>query len=207
MCIPKKPIPILLFSFLLCSPLLGQKYENDHPEQTRTAFHWPEGIEMAISLTFDDARLSQIDKGIPILNSFGVKATFYVNPDGMLKRVDGWKEAVSNGHDIGNHSVKHPCSCNYYWSKENALEDYTLSRMSMDGKSFENILKLIEEARENGSWLILAGHEMDNSGSHTSLLSTIESLCRYASDPENGIWIDHVTNVGRYVRTQRDLLK
>ena len=60
---------------------------------------------MAISLTFDDARLSQPDLGIPLLDKYGVKATFYLSPDNMMQRVDGWKKAVRNGHDIGNHSL------------------------------------------------------------------------------------------------------
>ena len=274
-----KLISILLLCLFLSSPILAQGYEKSHPEKTRTAFQWPNGTEMAISLTFDDGRLSQIDKGLPILDNYGVKATFYVLPEMMLQRVDGWKEAISNGHDIGNHSLVHPCSGNFSWSRETALEDYTLTKMSieldsasriirdilgitpvsfgypcgqtyvgrgaqtrsyvplisamfesgrtwldegpndpvycdfaqltgmeLDGKSFESILKLIEAARRNGSWLILAGHEMDNGGAQTSLLSTIDSLCQYASDPENGIWIDHVANVGRYVRKQRDIL-
>jgi len=63
---------------------------------------------MAISLSYDDARLSQIDKGIPILDKYNVKGTFYVSIGSMNKRLDGWKKAVANGHDIGNHSLTHP---------------------------------------------------------------------------------------------------
>ena len=37
---------------------------------------WPEGKTAALSLTFDDARLSQVDQGLPLLDSYGVKATF-----------------------------------------------------------------------------------------------------------------------------------
>ena len=39
---------------------------------------WPEGKKTALSLTFDDARLSQVDQGLPLLDAYGVKATFYV---------------------------------------------------------------------------------------------------------------------------------
>lgn len=263
---------------LLSGSLLAQGYEDGQNRGSRKSFQWPQGKEMAISLTFDDARLSQIEKGIPILDSYGVKATFYISPGSMMQKVDGWKEAISNAHDIGNHSLLHPCTGNFFWSREKALEDYTLRKMSreldsasrfidkvlgvtptsfgypcgqtyvgrghqtrsyvplisamfetgrtwmdegpndpiycdlaqltgmeLDGKSFETILKLIKAARENGSWLILAGHEMDTGGTQTSLLSTIDSLCEYATNPENGIWIDHVANVGRYVREQRGI--
>ena len=41
--------------------------------QKRSDFQWPEGKKMALSLTFDDARLTQIDKGIPLLDKYNVK--------------------------------------------------------------------------------------------------------------------------------------
>ena len=43
-------------------------------------FPWPEGKRFALSLSFDDARASCLDHGIPLLNTHGVKATFYVLP-------------------------------------------------------------------------------------------------------------------------------
>ena len=98
-------------------------------EQEKSEFHWPKGKKMAISLTFDDARLSQADKGIPLLNRYDVKATFYISPNNLLKRQEAWKDAHEIGHEIGNHTVGHPCSGNFEWSRENALEDYTLQEM------------------------------------------------------------------------------
>jgi peptidoglycan/xylan/chitin deacetylase (PgdA/CDA1 family) len=83
-------------------------------------------------LTFDDARLSQIDRGLAILDRHGVKATFYVTPAGMQARLDGWRRAVAAGHEIGNHTLTHPCSGNFAFSRGNALEDYTLERMEAE---------------------------------------------------------------------------
>ncbi len=239
---------------------------------------WPNGAKMAISLSFDDARLSQIDKGIPLLDRYQVKGTFYVSPDGLKQRLEGWKQAVASGHDIGNHTIFHPCSGNYPWARHKALENYTLASMyleldsanhmierlldvtpvsfaytcghtyvgrgtqthsyvpiisamfatartwmdnttvdplfcdfaqlpgiELDGKSFAEIKERIEIARETGSWLILAGHEMSDDGRQTSRLSALDSICQYAMDPANEIWIDHVSNVGNYIRDQRGL--
>jgi beta-glucosidase len=75
--------------------------------------------------------------------------------------------------------------------------------MELDGKSFEQIKNLIEEAKSKGQWLVLAGHEMNEGGFQTSLLSTIEAICKYASDPANGIWIDNVHNIASYVKAKR----
>ena len=40
-------------------------------------FVWPEGFKAALSLTFDDARVSQIEVGIPILNAYEVRGSGY----------------------------------------------------------------------------------------------------------------------------------
>jgi peptidoglycan/xylan/chitin deacetylase (PgdA/CDA1 family) len=90
------------------------------------SFRWPEGKRAAISLSFDDARLSQVDRGLSILDACGVKATFYVVPDRVEQRLSGWKKAVANGHEIGNHTLSHPCTGNFPWSREKALEKYCL---------------------------------------------------------------------------------
>jgi peptidoglycan/xylan/chitin deacetylase (PgdA/CDA1 family) len=93
---------------------------------------WPAGKRAAASLTFDDARPSQIDTGLPLLEKLGVRATFFVSPDNVEKRLEGWKRAVRLGHEIGNHSMTHPCTGNYAFSRSNALEDYDLERIARD---------------------------------------------------------------------------
>jgi peptidoglycan/xylan/chitin deacetylase (PgdA/CDA1 family) len=89
-------------------------------------FEWPNGKKGALSLTFDDARSSQLDVGIPILDRFGAPGTFYISPPAVEARLDAWKAIVARGHEIGNHTLSHPCSETFLWSRENALEDYTL---------------------------------------------------------------------------------
>ncbi|MCK5466892.1 MAG: polysaccharide deacetylase family protein, partial [Cyclobacteriaceae bacterium] len=274
-----KKIFRLTFLYLFTTAIVfGQGYEKAGENVKTTNFSWPDGKRLAISLTFDDARLSQIDKGIPVLDKYNVKGTFYLSPDAMMKRMEGWKNAIKNGHDIGNHSLIHPCTGNFSFAREKAIENYSLmdmgdeldsanriiehilgtspvsfaypcgqtyigrglqtqsyvplvaarfktgrtwldegpndpafcdlsqlTGMELDGKSFQQIKVLIDDAREKGSWLILAGHEMNDGGRQTSILSTIDSICQYAMDPANEIWIDHVKNIGDYVREKRGL--
>lgn len=269
------------FNFLLLTMVaVGLQAQNVYgPAGEKTDFNWPEGKKMGLSLTFDDARLSQIDKGIPLLDKHNVKATFYVSPDRMVQRMEGWERALKNGHEIGNHSVVHPCTKNFDWARNKAIEDYTLKSMhseldsanriveetlgiiprsyaypcgqtyvgrgkqteslvpliasmfesgrtwldegpndpvycdmaqltgmEMDGKSFESIKKLIDDARSKGSWLILAGHETAEEGRQTTYIETLEDICEYAQDPANEIWIDNVHNIAEYVRQQRGQL-
>lgn len=92
-------------------------------------FPWPEGKKMALSLSFDDARSTNTSLGIPLLDEYGVKATFFVIPAKVEKDLKGWKKAVASGHEIGNHSILHPCSGIFAWSRERALENYTIDKM------------------------------------------------------------------------------
>ena len=56
---------------------------------------WPEGKKVAVSLSFDDARFSQVDKGTAVLDKYNVKATFYVMPGPVKERLEGWKKSRS----------------------------------------------------------------------------------------------------------------
>ncbi len=40
-------------------------------------------------------------------------------------------------------------------------------------------------------------------GPQTTDLAALEELVKYAKDPANGIWIDTVATIGKYVQTQR----
>lgn len=136
-----KAILILIVFSLMTNMARSQAYGEGQAIKKEPAFSWPEGKKMALSLSFDDARLSQADKGIPLLDKYVVKATFYVSPDRMLERLDAWKKAVKNGHDIGNHSVVHPCTGNFDWSRKTALEDYTLTSMANELDSANKIIE------------------------------------------------------------------
>jgi peptidoglycan-N-acetylglucosamine deacetylase len=123
---PDKTITALLGAGAIC--IAGVLAAKDDPK----TFHWPDGKRVAVSLSFDDARTSQIDVGLPLLNRYGAKVTFYVNPPNMKSRLEGWKQAAASGHEIGSHSNSHPCTGNYPFSANNALENYTLAMMGKD---------------------------------------------------------------------------
>lgn len=102
-------------------------------------FHWPNGKRAAVSLSFDDARTSQVDTGLALFEQHHVKVTFFLQSENIGKRLDGWKKAVAGGHEIGNHTITHPCTGNYAFSRHNALEDYSLEAMAaqLDGANAE----------------------------------------------------------------------
>lgn len=241
------------------------------------AFRWPDGKRAAVSLSFDDARPSQVDTGLALLARLGARATFYVVPVHVEAKLSGWKRLVAAGHEIGNHSVRHPCTGNFAWSRDAALEDYTLERMrqellegnrrleqllditpvtfaypcgqtfigrgratqsyvplvaelflagrgwldetpndpvfhdpaqvsgmSMDGMDFPDVKALVENARESGQWLVLAGHEIGHSGPQTTRIEMLESLVPFLQDPSNRIWFETVEAVARHLRRHRN---
>jgi hypothetical protein len=97
---------------------------------------WPNGKRAAVSLSFDDAVPSQLNQAIPILNRYGVKGTFYVNPvPGMrfTRDIARWREAHGQGHELANHTVKHFCSGNFpFVEADRALELLSLSAIESD---------------------------------------------------------------------------
>jgi peptidoglycan/xylan/chitin deacetylase (PgdA/CDA1 family) len=75
--------------------------------QTRalTVLPWNDH-QAAVSLTFDDARPVQLDVAIPELNKRHLRASFFVIVS-KLTRLDEWKQAQGEGHEIGNHTITH----------------------------------------------------------------------------------------------------
>jgi peptidoglycan/xylan/chitin deacetylase (PgdA/CDA1 family) len=265
-----KSLTSLVFAGLL-APIGGLT-----AQEARTAFHWPEGKRVAVSLSFDDARASQIDVGVALFDKYGAKVTFFVNPPNMEQRLEGWKKAAAKGYEIGNHSRSHPCTGNFSWSRKNDLEDYTLAKIAeemdsanaetermlgvkpatfaypcgqkfvgrgedtksyvplvakrflagrgfrdeaanapafcdpaqllgveSDGMSFEDMKKVVLAAEKEGGWLVFAGHEIGSPAYQTTDAAALEQLLKYAKDPANGIWLDTVESVAKYIQTQR----
>jgi len=112
---------------LVCSLTLLLGHLGSGQEAAR--FTWPEGKKAALSLTWDDARLSQPDVGAALLDRYGTKATFFVVPSAVQRKLDAWKRTAAAGHEIANHSVNHPCSGNFAWARKFALEEYSLDRI------------------------------------------------------------------------------
>lgn len=103
---------------------------------TTTHSPWPEGCQGAVSLTFDDGLSSQWEIAIPLLNRYGLQGTFYLNPrDNYREQFLPWRAAMQAGHEMGNHTVSHPCSKNFAFisdSGRRGLEEMTLDDIEAD---------------------------------------------------------------------------
>ncbi|HUW55071.1 MAG TPA: polysaccharide deacetylase family protein [Planctomycetota bacterium] len=105
----------------------------------------------AVSLTFDDGHPSQLSKAIPLMDRAGIRGTFYLNPQGddWRKTLQPWSDVARRGHEIGNHSLSHTCS-NNFWGGRGGLEDRTLDEIETDILAAQE--RLVEIAPHQADW-------------------------------------------------------
>ena len=256
--------------------LLAVRPSAQAPPPTQPSIQWPGSAKMALSLSFDDGRESQVTQGLPVFARHAARVTLFVVPSAVERRLDGWKQAVAAGHEIGNHSLTHSCSGNFAFSRQKALEDHSIDRMreelveanrriaallgvtprtfaypcgqtfvgrgrdtrsyvpvvaelflvgrgwldesandpafvdlaqtmgvEMDGRDFDQIRPLLDDARKTGGWLVLAGHDIGAAGRQTTRVAMLDALLPYATDPANGIWLSTVAEAADHITRQR----
>ncbi len=88
-----------------------------------------------MALTYDDALNVHLDHVIPLLDSLGFKGTFYLSGffPGLRGRLADWIAAGKEGHELGNHTLFHPCegeAPGREWvPRDYELNKYTVKRM------------------------------------------------------------------------------
>lgn len=101
--------------------------------QSQTNLPW-QGKKCSVVITYDDAIDQHLDNAIPVLDSLGLKATFYVTAfsQSVKVRLNDWKKLAAKGHELGNHTLYHPCigGPGRTWVKPDYdLRNYTIKRM------------------------------------------------------------------------------
>ena len=107
------------------------------------------GKKCAVVINYDDAIDQHLDHAIPVLDSLGLKATFYVTAfsQSMQTRLNDWKKLATNGHELGNHTLFHPCigGKGREWVKpEYDLNNYTVKRMVDETRMTNLFLKALD---------------------------------------------------------------
>ncbi len=118
----------------------------------KSQFHWPNGAKAAVCFTYDDGLDCHLDVAIPQLDESGMKGTFFCtgNSASLYNRLDEWREIIQNGHELGNHTLFHPCDGNVGdWVKpEYDLNNYTLEQIITELKTANTLLKAIDGKEE-----------------------------------------------------------
>ncbi len=130
--------------FLLSGTTEGQSKE----------FTWPGGPKLAISLSYYDALDSQLDNAIPILDKYNFKASFYLLPNSpsINLRMEEWRALAVSGHELGNHSMYHPCRASLpdrdWVSEHRDLDKYSVAQMVEEVSTANTFLKAIDGKTE-----------------------------------------------------------
>lgn len=91
-------------------PLIALLMAGAAPGQ-QTGFRWPDGAKAAVALTYDDGVDVQLDHAVPDLEAARLRGTFYVTgySESFRKRMAEWRAIAVRGHELGNHTLFHPC--------------------------------------------------------------------------------------------------
>jgi peptidoglycan-N-acetylglucosamine deacetylase len=112
------------------------------------------GHQCAVVLTYDDALDIDLDNVIPTLDSAGLKGTFYLIGESSVvqNRLMEWQMAAKHGHELGNHTLNHPCDGNKpdrsWVSTENDLSKYTVQRAINEIRVTNVLLQAIDGKTE-----------------------------------------------------------
>ena len=108
------------------------------------------GKSCAVVLTYDDALDVHLDNVVPVLDSLGLKGSFYLSGyfPGFAANIPRWRSAATNGHELANHTLFHPCNGNTpgrEWVKPgNDLSKYTVQRMTDEMRMTNILLKTLD---------------------------------------------------------------
>jgi peptidoglycan-N-acetylglucosamine deacetylase len=104
----------------------------------------------AVVLTYDDGLNVHLDKVIPALDARGFKATFYIpcNSETLNKRLQDWRKAAAKGHELGNHTIFHPCIGNIkgreWVNPDNDLSKYSINKIVEEIRVANSMLKAVD---------------------------------------------------------------
>lgn len=106
-----------------------------------------------VSLTYDDALPCHHETVAPLLERHGLRATFYtpVSP-WFLGAADAWRRVAAAGHELGNHTLFHPCHGARAWLDEAYLLDRYSEKRWRDEVALANAVLRLLDGREDRSF-------------------------------------------------------
>ena len=141
-----------LFLAQVMSSCSSAKHQPQTSASTSTAKEegpW-KGKKASVVLTYDDALNVHLDHAAPALDSLGLKGTFYLSgySGNIDTRQEAWRAVVRKGHELGNHTLYHPCAGGtpgrefVRWDYD--LRNYTLTRLVNEVRMTNTLLKAFD---------------------------------------------------------------
>jgi len=72
-----------------------------------------------------------------------------------------------------------------------------------DDMDFAQMKKVVDQAAQDGRWVIFVGHEIGQRGYQITDARALEALCNYLKDPANGVWLGTVEEIASHIQKQR----
>jgi len=130
------------------------------------SFKWPGNYKTAVCLTYDDGLDCHIDVAVPALDSYNLKGTFYCTgfSSSLHNRLDDWRAITLNGHELGNHTLFHPCDGERFdWVKpEYDLRTYTLLQIRNELVTANTLLTAVDGKDERTFAYTCSDFEVNN---------------------------------------------
>jgi peptidoglycan/xylan/chitin deacetylase (PgdA/CDA1 family) len=143
---PQENIFIPMFSILLPvkTLLTFTLFLPAAVSQGQTPVKLPAGKQALIVLTYDDALLSHLEVAIPQLDQAQLKGTFFLNAP-AAQHIQRWRAASQKGHELGNHTVFHPClSSKFKADPHYHAENYSVPNLMREISTMNTLLYAID---------------------------------------------------------------
>lgn len=162
------------------------------------------GKEAAVVLTYDDALNVHLDKVIPALDAHGFRGSFYLSAafPGSESRIADWRRAAREGHELGNHTIYHPCDGTgpgrSWVTPSNDLSRYTTDEIVREIKMTNAYLEAIDGKKER-TFAYPCGDTQTGDGSYVDAIRDLFVSMRGVSPHLNIADSLNLTNLNCYV--------
>jgi peptidoglycan/xylan/chitin deacetylase (PgdA/CDA1 family) len=98
-----------------------------------------------VSLCYDDALPCHFESVAPLLELHGLRGTFYPHLQSrFLEDVAAWRRVAASGHELGNHTIFHPCYDEKWLDRTYHLRRYSPQRWRDEVKLANAVLHTVD---------------------------------------------------------------
>lgn len=150
--------------------------------------NWPKGAACAVSLSYDDGLPVHREVVAPLLEANGMRGTFYVPiRSDVTENPALWTRVAQAGHELGNHTIFHPCRGQPGFDWVNPAHDlryYDAHRLRTELDIANRVLKMVD-GRDERSYGYTCHHTTFGDGTEEQPMHDILSEMFFAGRGHN----------------------
>ena len=184
------------------SGLLPFFAHGQNPASKESTELW-QGKQAAVVLSYDDALNVHLDNVIPALEERDLEGTFYLSAffPGSKDRIEDWRSAAELGHELGNHTLYHPCDASLpgrdWVSPDNDLHQYTTDQILKEIRMTNVFLESLDGQKER-TFAYTCGDTETGEGSFVEAIKGDFVASRGVRSAMNLIGTINLTNIDSY---------